>query len=108
MSLIRGVDLAVIEEHLAVLYTITVAPDRRHRLEQVLFAGRSVANEVMKPLYEIYGPCNQDGDDYSAFDGSDVAKLEDTVIGVAEKKRDEVLFNAAFQRAAEKDWKVAR
>ena len=105
MSLIRGVELVVIEERLAVLYTITVAPDRRHRLEQVLFEGRAVANEIMKPLYEICGPCNHDGDDFSAFDGSDVAKLEDAVVAVAEKQREEVLFNAAFHRESVKDWK---
>ena len=108
MSLVKGVTLSVIEEHLAVLYVLTIAPDRKkHKLEQVLEHGRACARRVMKPMYETYGTfdppsgVNHDSEDggysYHSFDGSDVGKLEEAVIAFANMELHTVLSAVAFQ-----------
>jgi hypothetical protein len=91
MSLVKGVTLSVIEEHLAVLFCITAQPDRnKHCFEQLLNLGRACARLIMKPMYETYGTydpptgVNHDSDDggycYHAFGRDDVAQLEQEII----------------------------
>jgi hypothetical protein len=94
MSLIRGINLATIEEHLAVLYVLTINPDRKFRgLEHVLYAGRKSAHEIMKPLYEEYGFCNSDygRTGAEAFGRDTVASLENKIVEIALASREKVL-----------------
>jgi hypothetical protein len=92
MSLVHGVHIATIEEHLAVLYVLTVAPDRdRCYLEAVLDAGRAVAHEILKPLYALYGLRNHDMNGVSAFGHNNVAELENQIIDRATSHRDAIL-----------------
>jgi hypothetical protein len=98
MSLFKGVTLSVIEEHLAVLYVLTVAPDRKlHKLEVVLGHGRGAAHELMTETRETYGDFNHDGDSYDAFGDTEVTKLEDQIIALANQHREESLQKATFR-----------
>ncbi len=111
MSLIKGVTLSVIEEHLAVLYVLTIAPDYKlHKLERVLAHGRACARRVMTPWYETYGDpgqfngVNHDADDrynYHAFDHTDVEELAEEVIAFASLVRPKILADVALFRPDE-------
>ena len=97
MGLVQGVGLDIIENHLAVLFAITIKPERgKHAFERVLDHGKQVAHEVMQPWRQKYGISNTDYVDGGAFGRDDVAKLEDQIIASAERLRVEVLNNATL------------
>jgi hypothetical protein len=107
MSLISGVPIAVIGQHLAVLYAITINPERgKHAFEHVYRVGEAVAAEIIAPWYEMYGSTNTDHCEAGAFGQSDVATLEDKLIEAANKMRDDILREAelpgyAYERDSE-------
>jgi hypothetical protein len=99
MGLVRGVDLSVIEEHLALVFLQAVNPDRNiHGFERVLKHGRATAHRLMQPMYETYGNCNYDGDTFNAFGRSDIAKLETEIIAHATTHSTTILSDCELPR----------
>ncbi|HXJ88740.1 MAG TPA: hypothetical protein VMS18_18110 [Candidatus Binatia bacterium] len=93
MSLVKGVMLDTIEEHLAVLFCIAIQPDRhKHMFEELLKQGRECAKFVMIEMRETYGDFNHDWSPaYHAFGRNEIAALEEKVIAEANRLRDVIL-----------------
>ena len=95
MSLRSGVPIKVIQAHLAVLFVTIIQPTRgKHAFERVLRAGYTIAENLLRGWYEMYGETNTDYCDAGAFGRTDVAKLEEQVIEAAHRTKEEVLAEA--------------
>jgi hypothetical protein len=95
MSLRIGVPIKVIEAHLAVLFVTIIQPTRgKHAFERVLEAGYIIAKNLLRGWYAMYGGTNTDDCEAGAFDGADVAKLEEQVIEAANRTKEKVLAEA--------------
>jgi hypothetical protein len=95
MSLRIGVPIKVIEAHLAVLFVTIIQPTRgKHAFERVLEAGYTIAKRLLRGWYAMYGGTNTDDCEAGAFDRTDVAKLEEQIIEVANRTKGKVLAQA--------------